>query len=287
MLTDPETRASGIQAGHDRVEPWRYLSAAVAVARRDAQIMFSYRFGVVSQLLGAVFSLSLFYYLSRLVRVRPFDSPDAYYAFAVAGLVILQMLNSTLHGPPGTLRGEMVAGTFERIALSPFGPVGGLASALLFPFLNALVIGIIMLAYASLAFGMPVRWETAGLAVPVGVLAALAYAPFGLLLMSVVMIVKQATAAATWIVAGISIIAGLYFPVSLLPDWIRWATKVQPFTPSVDLLRNVLVGTPLPDPVLVDLARIVGFIIVTVPLSGVVLRWALGVSRKRGTLTEY
>src|SRR5713101_8652429 len=100
------------------------LLGGIAVVRRDLQIRMSYRVSFVTQWLAGFFSLTLFYYVSRLVRVRPFQSPDAYYAFAVVGLIILQMLNSTLHGPPGVLRHEMVAGTFERIVVSPLGPVG-------------------------------------------------------------------------------------------------------------------------------------------------------------------
>lgn len=265
----------------------RYLHAAFAVVRRDAQVFVSYRFGFVTHLLGAFFSLTLFYYLSRLVRVGAFRTSDTYFAFVVVGLVILQMLNSTLQNPPGQLRQEIVAGTFERVALSPLGPVGGLAAMLIFPFARALVTGFVMLVFASLAFGLSVRWETSALVLPVGTLAALAYAPFGILLMALVMVVKQAAGGTTWVIAGISLIAGLYFPVALLPGWIRWATDVQPFTPSVDLLRNVLVGTPLPDPLAWDLARIVGFVIVFVPLSAVSLRWALAFSRRKGTLTEY
>jgi ABC-2 type transport system permease protein len=264
-----------------------HVGAGVAVLRRDLQIRISYRIGFFTQWLGAFFSLTLFYYISRLVRVRPFSSADAYYAFAVVGLIILQVLNSTLHSPPGLLRQEMVAGTFERIVLSPFGPVSALASMLLFPFLNALINGLVMLGFASLVFGVSVQWSTASLVIPLAVIGGLAFAPFGLLLMAVVLLVKQAVSGTTWIVAGISLIAGLYFPVTLLPVWIRWAAEVQPFTSSVELLRYVLVGTPLRDPAWLDLARIGAFAVVLVPLAGLVLRLAVQISRKRGTIIEY
>ena len=44
------------------------------------------------------------------------------------------------------------------------------------------------------------------------------------------------------VITAIGLIAGFYFPVSLLPDWIRWTSNVQPFTPSVDLIRHCLAG---------------------------------------------
>ncbi len=264
-----------------------YLVAAGAVVLRDVRTALSYRFAFVAQFLGVFFAVTLFFYVSRLVQVGAFDSPDAYFAFAVVGLVILQVLNSTLQAPASALRQEMVAGTFERLVISPFGSMGALAAALLFPLINALVLALAMLGAASLLFDLSIRWSTAGLAVPTAVVGALAFAPFGLMLMAAVLVVKQAATGATWIIAGIALVAGLYFPVELLPNWIEWASEVQPFTPSVNLLRNLLVGTPLPDPAWLELIRIVAFTIVLLPLSLVAIHLGLRVSRRKGTIIEY
>ena len=104
--------------------------------------------------------------------------------------------------------------------------------------------GLLMLVFAAAVFGLPVEWSTAPLALPAFVLGALAFAPFGVLLVAAVVVWKQATGAA-WIMAGITLLAGFYFPVALLPDWIEWTSDVQPFTPAVDLLRHLLIGIPL------------------------------------------
>lgn len=263
------------------------LGAGLAVVRRDFKLALSYRLRFAAQLLSAFFSLTLFYYISRLVRVDTFESADAYYAFAVVGLVILQVLNSTLSSPPGSLRQELVAGTFERLVLSPFGPVGGVISMMVFPFVYALVTGLLMLGFAGVVFGLEVEWATVPAVLPVALLGALAFAPFGVLLLAMVLVVKQVASATTWIIAGISLIAGLYFPVTLLPHWIQWASDVQPFTPAVELMRNLLVGTALTDPAWLDLARMAGFATVLLPVSVWVLKRAVRTSRRRGTIIEY
>ena len=58
---------------------------------------------------------------------------DEYYAFVVIGIVIFGVLTSTLSLPLATLRAELLAGTFERMVLSPFGAVRCIASLLIFP----------------------------------------------------------------------------------------------------------------------------------------------------------
>src|SRR5919109_3328737 len=99
----------------------RYGSAALGILRRDLAVFLSYRLRFASQVASTLFALLLFYYVSRLVRVSMFPSPDDYFAFAVVGLVIFNVLTSTLSAAPASLRQELVAGTFERLIVSPFG----------------------------------------------------------------------------------------------------------------------------------------------------------------------
>jgi ABC-2 type transport system permease protein len=263
------------------------LRAAGAVVRRDFRITLSYRARFATHLLSVFFTLTLFHFISRLVRISSFRTHEAYFAYAVIGLITLQVLNSTLQAPPSALRQELVAGTFERFVLSPLGGVRGMLAIMLFPFLYALTTAIAMLVFAGVVFGVHLHWATLALVVPVGLLGALSFAPFGVLFLATVLLAKQAITGATFVIAGISLISGLYFPVSLLPGWMRALSDVQPFTPAVDLMRHVMVGTKLHQAVWVELAKLVGFTCVLLPLSVVVLTAALRVSRRWGTILEY
>ena len=264
-----------------------YAGAAAALVKRDALIFASYRTRFVTQFLNAAFTLTLFYFVSRLVRVQPFGSPDDYYAFAVVGLVILQVITATLLTTSSTVRQELVAGTFERLVVSPFGAIGGILAMTVFPVVMALVTGIAMLTFAGLVFGLPIEPLTAPLAIPVGLLGALSFAPFALLVGAAVLAFKQAVSGVGYLLAGFAIVAGVYFPVSLLPEWIRWASDVQPFTPAVDLMRHLLVGTELKESAWWELARLAGFAAVLLPPAVWTLSRALRFGQRRGTITEY
>ena len=262
-------------------------SAAGAICKRDVLIFFSYRTRFFTTFFTTAVSVTLFYYVSRLVSSTKIGGADEYYAFVVVGIVIFTILTSTLLTPVATLRAELQVGTFERMVLSAFGPIRSIFSLLLFPLLLALVIALLTLVYAGVAFGLDVRWETAALALPVGLLGAVAFAPFGLALTAAVVLFKQTNAGATFVMTGVTLLAGIYFPVSLLPDWIEWASEVQPFTPAVDLLRNVLVGTPLTESLGLSLAKLFGFTAVLLPVSLLILKAALARSRSKGTIIEY
>jgi ABC-2 type transport system permease protein len=264
-----------------------YLEGAAGVVRRDATIFLSYRFRLISQLFTVVFSLTLFYYLSRIVSVEAFPSPDAYFGFVVVGIAILGVLTSAFQTSAMSVRQELVAGTFERMVVSPFGALAGIVSLLIFPFLLALTLGTISILVAALIYGVEIQWGTAGLALPVAVLGALSFVPFGLAISAAALIFKQAAGLTAFLLAGITLVAGLYFPIALLPGWIQWASSVQPFTPAVGLLRNLLLGTPMEESSGLALSKLFAFAIVLLPISLWLVNKAVQTSRRHATIIEY
>jgi ABC-2 type transport system permease protein len=264
-----------------------YGSATAALIERDLRIFMSYRLRPITLFVGPLTTVTLFYYVSRLVKVESLGSSDGYFAYVVVGVVALEILTSTIATTPMTLRQELVSGTFERLVLSPFGPVRGVAAMMAFPLLQAFVVATATLVFATLVFGMRVAWPDVLLALPAGMLGAVAFAAFGLLTVATILVVKQALAGVSILLIAMSIFAGVYFPVGLLPDWIEWPSEVQPFTPAVDLLRHLISGAPSVDPPLLDATKLVAWAAVLLPLSFWALSAGIGYSRRRGTVIEY
>jgi ABC-2 type transport system permease protein len=260
--------------------------AFLAIVRRDLYIFASYRARFLTQVASALFSLTLFYYVSRLVHVEGFGSPDQYYAFVVVGLSLLSVIYSCF-ATPGLVRQELVAGTLDRLVLSPFGAVRSIIAATLFPLAYSLVLATISLALACAVFGLGLHWATVPLSIPVLALALLAFTPFGLLFAAVTIVVKQDNVGASWVIAILSLIGGLYFPVSLLPHWAQVLGKLQPFTPATSLVRHFLVGGALGDPISVSLLKLAAFAVVLLPASIWTLSAAVRLGQRRGTIIEY
>lgn len=262
-----------------------YAAAASGIVKRDARVFFSYRWRLVTQSVGVAFTLGIFYYISRLVRVGSFVTPENYFAYVAIGLIIVQVLQSTLDTPT-SVRQELVAGTFERMVVSPFGPVASVLSLFLFPLAYSLVSMLVTLAVAAAVFGLDVQWGSVPLALPVALVGSIAFASIGLLFAALIIRFKQAPGAG-YVLAAISLVAGFYFPPSLLPPWLGWASDVQPFTPAVDLLRHLLVAQPLRQSAEGDIAKLLGFSAVMLPLGAAALAVAVRSSRRMGTITEY
>ncbi|HEX4838407.1 MAG TPA: ABC transporter permease [Solirubrobacteraceae bacterium] len=260
--------------------------AFLAVMRRDLHVYLSYRTRLVSQALTAVFSLTLFYYVSRLVHVRGFGSPGSYFGFVVVGIALVSVMYSCF-SIPDLVRQELVAGTFDRLLLSPFGAVRSVMAMTLFPLLYSFVLAALTLGMGCLLFGLRLHWSTVPLSVPVMALALLSFLPFGLLFAALTVVIKQGTVATSWVIALISIVGGLYFPVSLLPHWLQTAAKLQPFTPATDVLRHLLVNSSLGDSPSASLLKLGLFACVLMPAATLVLGGAIRFAQRRGTIIEY
>lgn len=262
-----------------------YAGALRGVVARDLLIFVSYRARALTQLLGLVLTMTIFYYVSRLVSVDQFETGDDYFAFVVAGLLIMLVLQSAA-AAPAALRQELVAGTFERSLVSPMGPLVGIVGLMLFPIAFACATACGGFLAASALFDLQVEWSSAPLAIPASLLAAAAFAVLATFVLAVVVVFKQSPGV-TWLVTLMALTGGVYFPVTLLPDWIEWISAVQPFTPAVDLLRHLLLGTSGGDSPPTALAKLAGFVVVFGPLGVAALHGAIQVGRRRGTILEF
>jgi ABC-2 type transport system permease protein len=263
-----------------------WCDAMWGIVRRDAVLFMTYRTQLVSQVLGPLFTITLFYYISHLVTARTIHSPGGYFGFVIVGLVIVQILTISLGVMPVSVRQELVSGTIERFLVSAHGPVNGIVGTMLFPLVNAMLTGVLTLVLGAVVFGLPIA-NTAVLAIPVSLLGMLAFMPFAFFLVALVMAFKQAASATQFVIAGLAIVGGLYFPIAVLPDWIRWSAEVQPFTPATDLLRHLLIDAPLRQSAGVDLLKLVGFVILLLPAGFALLRLSIRYGQRTGTVAEY
>jgi ABC-2 type transport system permease protein len=264
-----------------------HAAAWGAIVERDLRVFLSYRLRPVTLFLGPLVSVTLFYYVSRLVRVDAIGSSDGYFAYVVVGIAGLDVLASTLALTPAALRQELVAGTFERVVVTPFGAARTVVAMLAFPLAQALLVASASVVFAAVLFGLAIAWPGILIAPFAAVLAALAFAPLGVLAVAGVLVAKQMMSATSLVVMGLSLFAGAYFPVRLLPDWLEWISEVQPLTPALELMRHLVAGIPVATSPWVSAAKLAAFATVLAPLSLWTLHRAIGHCCRRGTIVEY
>ena len=129
-----------------------------ATVKRDAAIFASYRFRFVGQMMAMLLTMTMFYYVSKLVRPGVVGPEGRYFAYVEVGIVSLSVLTAALNTCQ-LVRAELLTGTFERMVISPVGPVGSVIALAVFPILYAIALAGAMLFAATGIFGFPIHVE--------------------------------------------------------------------------------------------------------------------------------
>jgi ABC-2 type transport system permease protein len=119
------------------------------------------------------------------------------------------------------------------------------------------------------------------------ILSIISFSGFGILSAAVVLVVKKGDPIA-WLFGGASsLLAGVYYPISVLPDWLTPLSRILPMTYALDAMRlAMLKGYSLYE-VRFDVLVLFGFAIILTPLAFLVFRKALKRAKKEGSLIQY
>ena len=265
------------------------LRVVAAFLVRDFRINISYRSSFALQTLSTVFQLSLFFFLSRVINHGSFDSQNlsgGYFGYAAVGLLVLTMVQTSMGSFSLKLHDEQTTGTFEALMATPTSPSMIVLASAGYELVRAVISGTILIVVAITVFGL--RFELDPGSVGVAAVALVGclglFASLGIAVAALTVIVKRTVGLLGLMFAGIALLAGVYFPLSVLPDPIEWVARALPITWGLDVLRASLLGGD------VDPAQLAGLfasaaLLLPVALYGFTL--AVRRARQTGTLAQY
>jgi ABC-2 type transport system permease protein len=257
---------------------------------RDLRIASSYRAPFILEAIETLFAAAMFFYVSRFV-----DSPQlraslpqggSYFAYALVGFVYFDYLHAALDTFDRTLQEARDGGTLEPLLVTQVSLPVVLAGSAIYPFLSTTLRIAVYLGWAALLFGFPLgsaNW----LSVAATLLATLlAFSALGIFSASYLLLFKRGNPA-KWFVLGVSsVVGGMLFPVSILPDWLQFFARLNPVTYALDAIRAALLDDAsilvIWRPLLVLLLSAA----ILLPLSMAAFAWGLRRTKMNGTLTH-
>lgn len=258
-----------------------------AVVRREYLIARSYRLTLASELLFGVLNLALYFYIAKVIE--PVGGADlggapSYFAFAAVGVAFGVVFQAASGALARRVREEQLTGTLEALVAQPVAPAEIALGLVGFPFLFAMARVAFYLLAAALLLGLDLsRADPVG-SVAVLLSAATALTGFGIALGALVLLVKRSTSLVGLLALATTFLSGAYFPLSVLPDWLEGLAKLVPIRFAFDGARAALFrGGGWGG----DVVALLLFSGVALPLSLWLFSRALGLTRARGTLSEY
>jgi ABC-2 type transport system permease protein len=266
------------------------LRKAWAFFRRDWLQEVSYRLSFGLSILGALFSIVTFYFLGRMIgpgtveELAPYGGD--YFAFALVGIAFHSFLQTGLRSFSGQIRDAQVLGTLEVQLVTPTPVSQVILFSTLFSFVWTSLRVVIFLAL-GLLFGLHLHAAAAGTALLILALTVVSFASLGLVSASFILVFKRGDPL-IWLFSGAStLLGGLYYPIEVLPGWLRGFSHLLPITWALEAMRRALLtGTPL-HALAEEILVLAGFAAVGVPLGLWAFRRAVRHAMRQGSLGQY
>lgn len=252
------------------------------------RLAWSYKLNFITRYLGTVVSVLLFFFLDRLLQRAGAGQVEGgtYFTFLIIGGAFSRYLELASHAFSANLRDEMLRGTIEPLLVTatPF------TLSLLGPSTWALIEGTLLVSLqlvAGWAVGADfsqANWATALVVLAVSLVSLLSY---GLLSVAFVVTFKRGDPV-NWLVNSVAyVFSGVFFPIELLPPWLRVVSYLLPFTYALRAMRGALMRGASIAAVWTDLLILLGFAAVLLPASLWAMRFAIRHLKETGELVHY
>ncbi len=267
------------------------MATALAFIKRDVSLTLSYRLSFLFQFLGILLSLATFYFLSRLIggaMAGPLEAYGGeYFPFVLLGLAFSTYMMLGLQTFSQSIREGQMMGTLEIMLLSPTR----LSKILLASSLWAYVFGslrvFVFLFFGVVVFGASFPQANLLATGVILVLSIISFASIGMISAAFIIVLKKGDPIA-WVFGSLStLLAGVYYPVSVLPDWLQGFSAALPLTYALDAARHaVLQGYSLYQ-VRFDILSLLCFSAILIPLALFSFRFAVKKAKIEGSLAQY
>lgn len=269
-----------------------FLRTAVAFLRRDLLVQASYRLNLLFGL-GAVLATLLFLtyvsdFVGPLAEKRLEGYGGSYFAFLVLGLGVQSFLAAALQQTGRRLREAQMLGTLEALLATRAGVPTILVCLPLSGYLQTSLRVLAYLLLGALVFDMPLHLGNWPAALLVFLLTLLAFGSLGLVFAGLTIAFHRAETLSFFVSTLALFLGGVYYPLEVLPEWLRGPAHLLPITPALKALRVALLA---PDAgwerILPQVAILVGFVLLVLPLAFLAFRASLRRAMRDGTLTQY
>ena len=267
------------------------LRTALAFLKRDFLIAASYRTAFAADALGIVFKVITFYYIGAVFGEGVAPSLKAYghdyFAFLIIGIALLDFVHTSLDTFSVSIRDSQMTGTLEVVLLSPIQLPHMVVYSSLWPYVFTALRFLTYVGAGVVLFGLKISGFGILTALVVLLLTILCFAPLGIISAAVIMLFKKGVWFQTLVNGTSVLLAGVAYPVDVLPAWASRISYYLPLTHSVTAMREALLNGKGLTEVGGHLLALVFFATVLMPISLWLFQLSVNRTKQLGTLTQY
>jgi ABC-2 type transport system permease protein len=261
----------------------------LAIFIRDAKLAFSYPLWFALQWVGIAASATSLFFVSKVVPPSAsfgFNGATAsYFEFAVVNVAFLTFQTAALASFDSAIRDDQVRGTLEATFVTPTSVRAIVLSSAIWAF-TITFLNVLCYLGIGMLFGLHLTHLNVAASVVVVLLTITATVPIGILSAAGVMVLKQGAPVQFAFNLAASLLAGVLFPVTVLPRWLQYCSWLLPTTHALHGIRGALHGATVAQ-LSPDILWLAVMSAVFLPFALWVFRCAVVRAKYDGTLAHY
>lgn len=258
---------------------------------RDLRQSLSYRLSFFLDMASVFFSAATFFFVARLFEqagpAQLQNFAGGYFPFVLVGIAFSTYQTVGLSSFAQSLRQEQYMGTMESILATPVRIPTFLAGSALWDFSYATFEVCVYFVVAASAFGLSLGQANPAAAVASILLTLTTFMGLGILAAAFILRFKKGNPV-TWLIASAGeLFGGVYFPIEILPDWMKSISQWVPMTHALSALRQSLLSNAGFGVIQDDLFFLTAFTLLIWPVGVFAFKYALKKSQADGSLGHY
>lgn len=272
--------------------------------RRDLKLWTYFKLNFAVELAGVVSNILIYAIMAGFNRSGEFLGAYGgdYVSFVIVGLTINELLTTSLSAPYNGVMDSFWNNRLEFLMMSPVSLQLFVIGTSLGGYVRSFIRILIYVIFGSLVFGLTYPLANYGLAFLFLVLGILACTGLGLMAASMIYLVdaRGGQDPIRWVVGILAgVVSGVYFPIQLLPESVRWISCLIPQSYALDGARRALSGlgtaqATLPiqqflpfNPLVTNAIALILYMSLALPLGWYMFKKGISGAKKDGRLSRW
>lgn len=263
----------------------------IAFLKKDFLIESSYKASFAFSALSIFFSLLTYFFIDKLFGHRIVDQLQEfgvnYFSYVLLSMAFFSYIGVGLGSFSERIHTEQVQGTLEAVLLTPTRITTLLFALALW---NLIFATIDMLIYICAGlFIFKINFANVNLLSTsiILFLTVTSFSALGIISASFIMVAKRGNPLSWFIATFEGILGGVYFPISVLPQWMQFFSKLFPVTYAIRAIELAVYKGHTPLHLLKEIGFLFCFSCVLLPASFFLFRLSIKRARKAGSLMQY
>jgi ABC-2 type transport system permease protein len=251
----------------------------------------SYGLSFLVNVFGVLVSILSYFFIDKLfghtmtTQLSEFGVP--YFAYVLLSMAFFSYVGAGLGSFSERIFSEQMQGTLEAILTTPISTRNLLLSFVTGNLLIATFDAIIYIVLGYYFFDIDFSHANMPATTLLLFLTIASFSALGIISASFVLVFKRGNPV-SWIAGSLEgLLGGVYFPVTVLPAWLQWLANLFPITYAIRGLELAVYKGYCINLLFKEIAFLLCFAVILLPLSFQFFKWALRKARLNGTLSQY